>query len=411
VSVAIDLGGDDVYGYDPVASPGDHPNLPPADADGRSTGGQGYGAFTRSDRFRQGAARNGIAMLFDLGDADDEYRSLRGSQGAAHLGVGVLWDGGGDDTYVAEANAQGSAQFGIGLAVDAGDGADTRSSFTFSQGFGFVGGAGALVDGGGDDQYLCDLGDPAAGGLPVYLSPQRPDNGNTSFCQGAGFGSRNDSSALSSLSGGLGILRDAGGDDTYDASVFAQGTGYWEGIGILSDADGSDRYDAYWYVQGAAAHYAVGLLADGGDGGDAFNLLRSSQLMTLGAGHDYSLGAVLDDGGHDRYFVQGLSVGASNCNGVGLFVDNAGNDEYVGASDLGSGVGNVSSECLGRDAASIGVMIDAAGTDLYDYVASTHPDFIVPTDDGTWGYARAGLDVEHGGGRDGTDASGVRASH
>jgi hypothetical protein len=247
--------------------------------------------------------------------------------------------------------------------------------------------------------------------LPVYLSPQRPDNGNSSFCQGAGFGSRNDTSPLSSLSGGLGILRDVAGDDSYDASVFAQGAGYWEGIGILSDADGSDRYDAYWYVQGAAAHYAVGMLVDGGEGIDAHNLLRSSQLMTLGAGHDFSLGVLIGAGGNDRYFVQGLSVGASNCNGIGLFVDNAGDDEYVGASDLSSGVGNVSAECMSRaDAVSIGVMLDAGGVDLYDYAFAPVPEFIVPTEGGTWGYARAGLASEHGGGRDGDADSGVHGS-
>jgi hypothetical protein len=246
----------------------------------------------------------------------------------------------------------------------------------------------------------------------VYLSPQRPENGNSSFCQGAGFGSRNDSSALSSLSGGLGILRDAGGDDSYDASVFAQGAGYWEGIGILSDADGSDRYDAYWYVQGAAAHYAVGILADSGEGDDAFDLLRPSQLMSLGAGHDFSLGVLIGESGNDRYYVQGLSAGASNCNGIGLFVDNAGDDTYTAVSDLGSGVGNVSPECTSRaDAVSIGIMLDADGVDAYDYVASTHPSFVAPVDDGTWGYARASLPSEHGGGRDGSGDSGVRAGH
>ena len=91
-----------------------------------------YGNFTRSNRFRQGAARNGIAMLFDLGESNDHYQSLRASQGYAHMGVGVLFDDGGDDIYEGEAAVQGSAQYGIGLAVDAGTGIDSRRAFTDS---------------------------------------------------------------------------------------------------------------------------------------------------------------------------------------------------------------------------------------------------------------------------------------
>jgi hypothetical protein len=208
VSLAIDLGGLDTYHYESVETPWDQVGLLPADADGRYMGNGQYGNYTLSNRFRQGAARNGIAMLFDFGGGDDHYQSLRGSQGYAHMGVGVLFDDGGDDVYEGEAAVQGSAQYGIGLAVDAGAGIDARRAFTFAQGFGWVGGAGVLVDGGGDDTYSCDIGDPNQGGLPVYYSPQLPQLGNTSFCQGAGYGLRNDSSSTQSQAGGIGILHD-----------------------------------------------------------------------------------------------------------------------------------------------------------------------------------------------------------
>jgi hypothetical protein len=409
VSLAIDLGGLDTYHYEVVATPYDQVGLLPADADGRYMGDGQYGNYTLSNHFRQGAARNGIAMLFDLGSDDDHYQSLRGSQGYAHLGVGVLFDAGGNDVYEGEAAVQGSAQYGIGLAVDAGAGNDTRRAFTYAQGFGWAAGAGVLVDGGGDDSYWCDIGDPNQGGVLVYYSPQLPQQGNSSFCQGAGFGRRNDSSPTQSQAGGIGILHDVAGNDAYDASVFAQGTGYWEGTGILSDAQGEDRYDAFWYVQGGVAHYAIGMHVDLGDEGDEFNQLRDSVSVNLGSGHDFSLGVLINEGGDDIYRITGLSSGASNCNGIGLFVDNGGSDLYLAVSELSSGVGNISNECLAArpDAVSIGIMLDAGGTDDYMYPAMFDPDFIVPTDEGGWGWEVFGLPTEHGGGADGTDETGI----
>lgn len=409
VSIAIDLGGVDDYGYDEVASRFDAPELLPADDAGRVAPAGGYGAYSASEHFRQGAARNGIAMLFDLGDENDRYRSLRGSQGYAHLGVGVLFDAGGDDDYAIEATGQGAAVLGIGLLVDVA-GADTYRAFTQAQGFGFTGAIGSLVDRAGNDDYDCDNGDPAFGGLPVYLTPQLPDTGNTSMCQGAGYGDRNDSSPLSSLSGGLGVLRDREGDDIYEASVFAQGTGYWEGVGLLADGDGEDRYDARWYVQGGAAHYAVGVLADGGGGRDDFGLSLPQINVTMGGGHDFSLGALLSSSGGDTFAAPSLALGASNCNGIGLFVDASGVDEYVLASDLAAGLGNISSECLAArpDAVSLGIMLDGGGVDTHQLPVAPVAEFVLLANDALWGYARAGLPTEHGGGLDGTGDVGVR---
>ncbi|MDF1561893.1 MAG: hypothetical protein P1V51_02545 [Deltaproteobacteria bacterium] len=408
VALAIDLGGADTYHYEVRATPHDQPRLPPADEHGRYRADDpNIGPVSRSELSRQGAGRNGIGMLFDLGPEGDTYASLRASQGYAHQGVGVLYDAGGSDTYVGEVGVQGSAQFGIGLSIDAGEGDDLRHAFAFAQGYGYSAGAGLLVDGGGNDDYRCDHGDPNQGGLPLYYSAQLGSNGNSSFCQGAGFGRRGDANRTF-WSGGLGVLRDLGGDDTYEASVFAQGTGYWQGTGLLADADGADVYDAYWYVQGAAAHYAIGILTDGGTGDDLFDATRRTRNMSLGSGHDYSVGVLLSEGGADEYNIGTLAVGSSNCNGVGLFVDNAGDDRYLAFSDYSSGMGNVSSECLADrpDAVSIGVMIDAGGSDTYDYPASTFP---TPSEGGTWGHARNDLPSEYGAGLDAEGESSLHA--
>ena len=69
-------------------------------------------------------------------------------------------------------------------------------------------------------------------------------------------------------------------------------------------------------------------------------------------------------------------------------------------------MGNVSGECLGTrpTAASLGLMIDAGGTDTYEYPAS---DFPVPSEGGTWGHKRNGLVSEAGAGVDATGESGI----
>ena len=108
-------------------------------------------------------------------------------QGWANLGVGVLYDDGGDDTYLAEEGAQGAASMGIALFMDA-SGNDEHRSFHASQGFAYVQAVGMVWDGGGDDVWYANPGKEEDGGTTLYYSPQLPSGGNSSFSQGAGFG-------------------------------------------------------------------------------------------------------------------------------------------------------------------------------------------------------------------------------
>ncbi len=240
-------------------------------------------------------------MLFDLGGGNDTYTSLRMSQGYAHLGVGVLYDDGGADRYRAEAAAQGSAQFGIGIAIDAGTGNDVRESFVYSQGFAYVGAVGLLYDGGGNDVYIANNGNPNQGGRPLYFSPQLPGKANPNMSQGAALGIRNPEKKVW-WSGGLGVLRDVSGNDRYEAGIFAQGAGYWQGTGILSDGSGNDRYDPFWYAQGSAAHFAVGILADylsltALTSGTANTTKRCAEKRATAE----TIGIMIDAGGRDNY--------------------------------------------------------------------------------------------------------------
>lgn len=332
VSVAVDVMGDDDYGYVEDAA--------------RYEGDERFGSISLSTAFRQGAARNGIAMLFDL-DGDDVYRSLRGSQGYAHQGVGVLFDGCGNDHYRSEAVSQGAAQLGIGLLIDL-EGHDAYESVYASQGFGFVGGVGIAHDREGDDAWTCDDGAE----LELYRSPQLPGRANTSFCQGAGLGSRTED-PTTAMSGGLGVLRDREGDDAYSAAVYAQGAGYWQGVGVLSDGAGDDRYDARYYAQGAGVHYAAGVLIDRA-GDDVRGESLRSEGYSVAAGLDFGVGVLLDLDGKDSVRFRGLGVGAASDGSLALYLDREGDDRYRGGHPGRSQ----------RDGRSL--MIDRTGADSYE---------------------------------------------
>ncbi|MDP2310057.1 MAG: hypothetical protein Q8P18_28835 [Pseudomonadota bacterium] len=403
VSVLVDLGGDDAYGYTIVADEHDAEGTLPSDEDGRANAGGYY--VSASMTGRQGSGRHGIGLLYDLGGGSDTYASLRMSQGFGSLGVGVLADDGGDDTYAAETGSQGAGVFGVGLLYDGG-GTDTYRAWSFAQGFGYVGSGGLAYDRDGNDTWWSDPGNDY-GGTTLYYSPQLASGqGNSSFTQGAGFGLRGDTYSVW-LAGGLGVLRDAAGDDAYTAGVFAQATGYWEGTGILADGAGNDSYDALWYIQGGAAHFALAILVDTA-GNDHYNPNFIPYNVMLGSGHDFSVGVAIDGAGDDVYHYTTLAAGASNCQGIGVFVDNDGNDTYQADSSYSTGLGNHSSECDTRlTTDSEGFFLDAGGdTDTYVWPAD---DARSPADDSSFGIAWNGTSDEHGGAVDGDGATGFWA--
>jgi hypothetical protein len=392
VSVLVDLGGADDYGYRevPVASdvgPSGHTRLP-SDGAGRAPASSTYGPYTLSRASRQGAGRLGIGILVDAGSDDDHYRSLRMSQGYGALGVGVLVDRGGSDTYDGEAGVQGSAVAGIGLLVDE-DGIDHYGSYHASQGFAYVRGVGVLLDRAGDDEYFANPGDV------LYYSPQSPGVSNSSFCQGVGFGRRDDSGGLY-MSGGLGVLRDAAGGDRYTCGIFGQATGYWYGTGLLLEGAGDDHYDGRWYVQAGDAHFAIAVLLDAA-GNDVHNETAMRMNAAVAGGHDFSQGWLIDRLGDDVYYAPNLSFGVGHAGGFGAFVDMDGTDTYEAASDLS--FGNASIETPGdptrRMSGTVGVFLDRGGTDTY-----TRPTAAPVANDATWTQSLRMGESENGAGID-----------
>lgn len=335
VSVAIDCGGNDRY----LAPGGTQATSRPL-----------VGAF--------GAGIMGYGVLIDLA-GNDRYEANAVAQGGAILGVGVLMDYAGDDSYDAVVHSQGAASFGMGMLADLA-GNDSYRAFMMSQAMGFTRGAGLLRDtGDGNDTYLLRNDELR------WPSAQAPRTHNSSMGQGAGYGRRADVGDGRSWAGGYGLLIDEGGDDSYRANVFAQGTAYWFGLGFLIDMAGDDSYSAHWYCQGGPAHYAVGALIDYA-GDDRYHC---DIQVAQGGAHDWSVGWLLDASGDDLYETGELSLGSANANALGFFMDLAGDDTYRAMKKrVRHSLGGARMSLLGslREAqTNAGLFVDLDGDDDY----------------------------------------------
>jgi len=340
-TVVLDQDGNDKYISDPTLTTKDI-----ASFDGRKLGGAKPGP---------GGALLGVSILFDKA-GNDVYRSHRPSFGSGRFGFGIVADFDGDDVYDSFADSQGFGTFGAGMLIDTA-GADHYQCFTQSQGVGLTLGFGMLLDSTGGDKYV-------ANDTVIDLPSPQSDKHNISMSQGAGYGRRGDYVDGHNWAGGVGILLDQAGDDSYSCGVFGQGVGYWEGVGCLFDEDGKDTYLGQWYVQGASAHFAIGYCEDVA-GDDTY---EAPMNMAQGAGHDFSVGYLFDRAGNDTYKAPNLSLGAGNANGMGLFVDLMGNDNYTATGlTMGRGAEANKQSIRGR-ALCLGVFLDMAGEDTYPSV-------------------------------------------
>ncbi len=338
VALIIDLGGNDKY----FNHAGGSTRLDPFSVVLDLSGDDIYSA---SDDFSQGAGLLGGGYLVDL-EGNDRYTATNYSQGAGALGVGILADLSGRDQYTAIAASQGAAVFGAGLLAEGG-GDDSYFGNRFVQGMGYIKGFGAIVEAGGNDNYF-------AGGL--HEDFRAPGKSYQSLSQGFGYGIRPDS--LVGASGGIGVIAEAEGNDTYVADYFAQGSSYWFALGILDDRKGNDRYIAGRYSQGAGIHSSAGVLIDGA--GDDNYLADFG--VSQGCGHDYGIGFLLDNGGDDRYIAGVIAQGAGNDNGIGVLSDNGGDDAYY-LKKTGQGWGNF--EPVSQEG-SFGLLFDTGGgKDIY----------------------------------------------
>lgn len=248
-----------------------------------------------------------------------------GSLGEDSFTAAITLDPGGDDRYLATAAAY---EIHLDLAGD-----DLWVGGPNSLG-GTLGGFSLLIDAAGNDSYRAAENSLGAGVL------------------------------------GVGILVDRAGDDSYRGTSFTQGAGTW-GVGLLLDQAGSDSYDAQAYAQGFAGTHGVGALWEGG-GDDVYraggtfpdmptrlpeHTLSLSQGFSIGMRPDAGggLGMLVDDSGNDAYVADLFAQGCSYWFSRGYLVDRAGNDHY-GMYQYGQGSGIH---------LSVGGLFDLAGNDAY----------------------------------------------
>lgn len=305
-----------------------------------------------------GAGLLGIGMAYDLAGLD-VFRGKSLCFGAGLAGVGVLFKDGGHDTYQSSAMTQGFGEFGLGLLLDT-RGNDTYNAQFLAQGAARTRGVGWIQDRQGSDTYKC-------GGL-VLNSPLFEDV-YYSMGQGYAGGYREDTGGIS---GGVGLLTDAEGDDAYLGETYCQAASYWFSLGSTWDGGGHDAYKAYHYAQASAMHMTAGYLFDmAGD-----DLYAVAYGAAHAIGHDYGTAFLLDRAGSDVYAARDSRPAIGNANGLGMFVDSHGDDRYFGPP----GYSNPA-----RGSGSLAVFADLQGADVYrdglaDGQGAVRPDWAVAFD-------------------------------
>ncbi len=291
--------------------------------------------FGGDDIYKDAATESWIVDLA----GNDLYEGGNVCIGAGILDVGLLWDMQGDDVYRAGAMTQGFGAFGCGMLFDEG-GNDFYKADLYAQGSSRTWGLGLLADRSGNDVY-------ESGGLVLHKPLLDNLDVCFSFSQGFSIGYRPDAS------GGIGILWDGAGKDTYSGETFCQGSSYWFSLGLLVDDGGNDKYSAFYYSQASAMHLTAAALMDL-KGNDFYGI-------NIGAahaiGHDWGVAMLLDKQGNDVYAASANSPGAGIANGVGIFLDLAGDDYYL--------TGKPGCGTPARDSGSVGLFIDMAGKDSY----------------------------------------------
>lgn len=358
--LTVDLGGDDTYDADAGV---------PCDRIGLVVDFGGNDLYDGGARpVAIGCGFFGVGAIFDL-SGNDRYTCRESGIGCAWFGTGLVVDFAGKDSYYTErAWGQGAAHGGVGALIDL-EGDDSYSCAEQSQGMGATYGTGLILDVAGNDSYLArDDGAPSA----LY------NNLSVAMSQGCGYGRRADLGDGHSLGGGFGLLIDGAGDDTYHATCWSQGCGYWWGVGILEDLGGNDSYRNGKYSSGAAAHFAIGLQVDlkGDDRYNVGNTVAVNQFH--GHARDGAIGVAIDGEGNDRYFFKSHCGGSADLASLALFWDRRGDDVYEadptptgeqkGWSDtlpFGTTTFYEPMRNIRDDMDAVGIFLDTGGKDAY----------------------------------------------
>ncbi|MHC4944022.1 MAG: hypothetical protein ACYTG7_13485 [Planctomycetota bacterium] len=307
VFLVIDLGGNDTYFFDECFLSREHgggtsPCSTVLDLGGNDfyTGGMGCMA----------GGYLGYRTILDL-EGDDLYTSKGIGIGAGFMGMGLLVDVKGHDRYTAGLFSQGAGFYGLGLLID-GRGDDIYKATGMCQGYAGAMGLGCLVDQSGSDLYIS---------LPDE-EDRNPRSGRDrkgiSLAQGVFAGPQG-----SDEPGGLGMLLDLTGDDSYRSGSESQGAAMGRGLGLLLDGRGYDFYNSQDRSQGYGGSGGIGILRDtlGND-----NYLARD--FVQGMGDAGSLGMLIDDAGNDQYYAFDSAQGMNRDDGTGMLCDIKGRNQF-----------------------------------------------------------------------------------
>ncbi len=349
VYAIVDTGGDDVYIEGTTTA--ERPVLVILDLAGNDV-------YRGEKAGIQGGAIMGASLLVDR-SGNDTYTGGDVAQGSALAGAGLLIDESGQDTYHGDRRVQGQAIAGCGILIDR-KGDDRYRAALLAQGVGGPLGFGILVDLEGTDHYF-------AGGK--YTDPYDDTPGYAGWSQGVGVGIRG------VAEGGIGVLLDGKGNDTYEADYFSYGGGYWYGAGFARDFDGDDlrwgatrenfdgspRIEPRYLRWGIAygCHYAAGFVFD-----DRGNDLYHGDWAAIAYGWDFALAALLDFSGNDRYISTGSGVAEAHNDAVAILYDCGGDDTYSGKG-LGLAEARSKYHASEKFCSSFAMLLDESGDDTY----------------------------------------------
>src|SRR5438105_1315005 len=167
---------------------------------------------------------------------------------------------------------------------------------------------------------------------------------------------------------GVGVLIDGGGDDTYLGKSVALGAGHFGGTGVLLDQGGNDNYTAIRLAEGFGTLAGTGVLHDAG-GNDTYTYYLPRPLYPGVSDHSLGAAGALDTGG----VCDGVSrwdLGSGFLGGLGILLDDSGNDTYVAASPNkhepgASGMIRDTGSMGFGDGGGFGIFIDGGGRDSY----------------------------------------------
>lgn len=248
-------------------------------------------------------------------------------------------DLGGDDVYKNNAGGCDSTNDRLALCIDhSGNDRYVAKDRNYVQGFGFLG-IGFLVDMAGKDCYYAKHFSQGSGimGVGAIWDLQGDDIYQAeAFVQGAAMF-------------GLGVILDNSGSDFYECATLGQGAATTLGLGILSDLEGDDCYYLGWTDD----KDALGQLPGYGQGGAlSFRHYPWRKKMTAYGG----VGMLVDNNGDDKYRSKGWCVqGGSYIMSLGVLFDANGDDEYISSCGQGSGIHVTNA-----------ILIDKNGNDLYE---------------------------------------------